>query len=142
MGREGPKPEPKARIVSLDQFRGYTVLGMFLVNFAAGFAVLPETIRHHHSHFSYADSIMPQFFFAVGFALRLVFVRRREAAGPAAAYRRAFARVGGLLLFGVVYHGLTGGVKSWAELGEMGVGGFFLTAFQRRPFEVAVHGQM
>src|SRR5262249_43758884 len=101
--------------------------------------VLPETIRHHHTHFSYADSIMPQFFFAVGFALRLVFVRRWEAAGPWAAYRRAFVRVSGLLLFGVIYHGLTDGGKSWAELSEMGVGGFFLPAFQRRPFETLTH---
>src|SRR3954447_18618406 len=81
MGRE----ESPAPIVSLDQFRGYTVVGMFLVNFAAGFAVLPETIHHHHTHFSYADSIMPQFFFAVGFALRLVLFRRWEMAGSGTA---------------------------------------------------------
>src|SRR3954451_893768 len=116
MGRE----EPKARIVSLDQFRGYTVLGMFLVNFAAGFKTLPETIRHHHTHFSYADSIMPQVLFAVGFALRLTFLRRLEALGPYAAYRRAFVRVAGLVLLGVIIHGLDGGAKTWDELRELG----------------------
>jgi predicted acyltransferase len=125
--------------VSLDQFRGYTVLGMFLVNFAGGFVVLPDTIRHHHTHFSYADSIMPQFLFAVGFALRLVFLRAWRKSGPWAAYRRAFVRVAGLALFAVVYHGLTGSARSWAELTQLGVGGFFLTAFQRNPFETLLH---
>lgn len=133
------REESASRIVSLDQFRGYTVLGMFLVNFAGVFAVLPETIRHHHTHFSYADSIMPQFLFAVGFALRLTFLRRWQTAGPWAAYRRAFVRVGGLLLFAVVYHGLSGSVKNWSELTELGVGGFLLTAFQRKPFETLTH---
>ncbi len=131
--------ESASRVASLDQFRGYTVLGMFLVNFAAGFAVLPETIRHHHTHFSYADSIMPQFLFAVGFAMRLTFLRRWNSAGPWSAYRRLFVRVAGLLLFGVIYHGLTGSVKSWSELTQLGLSGFFWTAFQRQPFETLTH---
>ena len=32
---QAPNP-PSARIVSMDQFRGYTVAGMFLVNFVGG----------------------------------------------------------------------------------------------------------
>jgi predicted acyltransferase len=137
-GMPEAQPTPP-RLVSLDQFRGYTVLGMFLVNFAGGFAVLPDTIRHHHTHFSYADSIMPQFLFAVGFALRMVFLKRWQTAGPWGAYRRAFVRVTGLLLVGLIVHGLTGGVRSWDELRELGVGGFFRTAFQRNPFETLTH---
>ena len=30
-------PKEKTRIASLDQFRGYTVAGMFLVNFVGAF---------------------------------------------------------------------------------------------------------
>ena len=47
-------------------------------------ASLP-VLSHHHTYFSFADSIMPQFFLAVGFAYRLTFLRRREqlGAGPA-----------------------------------------------------------
>ena len=59
------------RIHSLDQFRGYTVLGMFFVNFIGYFAVTPAIFKHHNTYCSYADTIMPQFFFAVGFAYRL-----------------------------------------------------------------------
>ena len=135
MGREEPAP----RLVSLDQFRGYTVLGMFLVNFAGVFLVLPATIRHHHTYFSYADSIMPQFLFAVGFAYRLMLLRRRETMGAGAAYRRVVQRCLGLLLIGLIIHGLDGGAKSWAELKALGLDGFFLTGFQRKPFQALVH---
>ena len=58
-----------ARIVSLDQFRGYTVAGMFLVNLRRRFEACNYLLRHHNTFVSYADTIMPQFFFAVGFRL-------------------------------------------------------------------------
>ena len=76
---------PGNRIASLDQFRGYTVAGMFLVNFIGGFAVV-NVLKHHNTYCSYADTIMPQFLFAVGFAFRLTFGRRAELDGVAAAY--------------------------------------------------------
>jgi predicted acyltransferase len=139
MGEPPPTPPSPTRIASLDQFRGYTVLGMFLVNFAGVFAVLPATIRHHHTHVSYADTIMPQFLFAVGFAYRLMFVRRSATIGAAAAYRRAFERCLGLLLIGLIIHGIDGGVRSWSELETLGLEGFFLTGFQRKPFQALVH---
>ena len=59
----------KGRIASLDQFRGYTVAGMLLVNFIGGFHEVGAIWKHHNTYCSYADTIMPQFFFAVGFAL-------------------------------------------------------------------------
>ena len=67
---------PPRRIVSLDQFRGYTVVGMLFVNFLGGYVVVPAVFKHHNTYCSYADTIMPQFFFAVGFAFRLTFLRR------------------------------------------------------------------
>ena len=38
-----------ARLNSLDQFRGYTVLGMFVVNFVGSFAVVPAVLKHHNT---------------------------------------------------------------------------------------------
>ena len=61
--------EPTQRLASLDQFRGYTVLGMFLVNFVAGYRHVPRWLHFEHTYCSYHDTIMPQFFLAVGFAL-------------------------------------------------------------------------
>ena len=67
-----------SRIVSMDQFRGYTVAGMFLVNFVGGLQAFPEVLKHHNGHpyFSYADTIMPSFLFAAGFSYRLTTLRR------------------------------------------------------------------
>jgi predicted acyltransferase len=66
------------RIASMDQFRGYTVAGMFLVNFLGGYAAIHPVLKHNNNFFSYADSIMPSFMFAVGFSFRLTYLRRRS----------------------------------------------------------------
>jgi predicted acyltransferase len=124
-----------SRIESLDQFRGYTVVGMLLVNFGGGFSALPAVLKHHNTYCSYADTIMPQFFFAVGFALRLVLLRNIEALGAVAAYRRTLRRIGMLVLLGVVFYNLN---TRWLEIGgwrdpllrELLVGSFWRTSFQ------------
>ncbi|MBI5760666.1 MAG: DUF1624 domain-containing protein [Planctomycetales bacterium] len=136
------KSNDTSRIVSLDQFRGYTVLGMFLVNFVGSFAAIKEfapVLCHHHTYFSYADSIMPQFFLAVGFAYRMTFLRRVEKSGKAAAYRHTLKRNLGLILVGFVVHHLDGRFENWAKLEEVGVGGVLSTAFQRSFFQALTH---
>jgi predicted acyltransferase len=135
------KNAPAGRIVSLDQFRGYTVLGMFLVNFIGGFAALGAALpvlKHHNTYYSYADTIMPQFFFAVGFAYRLTFLRRLQREGARAAYLHVFYRSLGLILLGLVLYHLEGGVKSWTELRQLD-GWDFLKAFKRGPFQTLTH---
>jgi predicted acyltransferase len=128
-----------SRIVSLDQYRGYTVLGMFFVNFASHFLVFPDVCRHHHTYCSYADTIMPQFFFAVGFAYRLTLRKRLETVGAWAAYTKVLRRGLGLILLGLVIHGIDGGARSWEELRQLGPGGFLQTGFQRKPFQTLTH---
>ena len=49
---------------------------MLLVNFLGGYQAVHAILKHHNTYCSYADTIMPQFFFAVGFAYRLTFLRR------------------------------------------------------------------
>src|SRR5262245_38952000 len=121
------------RIASLDQFRGYTVLGMFLVNFVGSFAAIKTflpVLCHHHTYFSYADSFMPQFFFAVGFAYRLTFLRRWETQGPRPAFGHTLKRNFGLILLGFVVHHLDGNFQKWADLEKLGLWGVLQTAFQ------------
>src|SRR5207245_534241 len=110
MGSEG---SAAPRIISLDQFRGYTVLGMFFVNFVGSFDCIPAIFKHHNTYCSYADTIMPHFFFAVGFAYRLTLLRRLQSAGPRAAYFRAVRRNLGLILLGLVIYQVGGRVASW-----------------------------
>jgi hypothetical protein len=141
----GPAPppdggaSPTGRIASLDQFRGYTVAGMLVVNFLGGFAVVPVVLRHHNTYCSYADTIMPQFFFAVGFAYRLTFLKRLRDVGPRAATAAAVRRNLGLIVLGFVLYHLDGGAKTWADLTALGPVGFATTAFQRSVFQTLVH---
>lgn len=89
---------PKQRLVSLDQFRGYTIAGMDMVNFIGRFVVTPYLFKHHNTFCSYADTIMPHFLFAVGFSFRLSFGRRALAQAKSASYIRVLRRLVGLLL--------------------------------------------
>lgn len=77
---------------------------MFLVNFLGGFAVCPRIWRHTNDYCSYADTIMPHFFFAVGFTLRLGDLKQRER-GLKTAWGRVIRRVAGLALIAVVWYG-------------------------------------
>lgn len=114
------------RLHSLDQFRGYTVAGMFLVNFLGSFAAVHPLLKHHNTYCSYADTIMPQFFFAVGFALRLVNPPRWKAV------KRAL----GLILVGAVVYHLDG---KYATFDELSWSEFFSTAWRRSLFQALVH---
>jgi predicted acyltransferase len=116
MSLDDTAPNSPARIESLDQFRGYTVAGMFLVNGLSGLAAAPAILKHHSTYCSYADTIMPQFFPAVGFASRLTMLRRLGRSGPRAAYARALGRVGRLLLLGFVVDHVAGEAKPWDDL--------------------------
>ena len=117
MSRESA-PSP-GRIVSMDQFRGFTVAGMFLVNFVGGYAAFAEVLKHHSDrpYFSYADTIMPSFMFAAGFSFRLSALRRLAQIGPAQTYWKFFVRSLGLVLVSMVLFGPGDfAVKNWAEL--------------------------
>lgn len=129
-----------ARLNSLDQFRGYTVAAMFLVNFLGGFAVTPAILKHHNTWCSYADTIMPQFFFAAGFALRLVMLKMLAAgATPAAVMGRGLRRALGLLVFGLIFYQLDGEYRKWEELVTLGWTGFLQESFRRNAFQALVH---
>ncbi|KAJ3060464.1 hypothetical protein HK102_009480 [Quaeritorhiza haematococci] len=126
--------EPSAsrgRIASLDQFRGYTVAGMLLVNVVGGLGAFHPIFKHHNTYCSYADTIMPQFFFAVGFSYRLTFLRRLAELGRRAASLAVVRRALGLILVGFLLYHLDGKVKTWDELRSLGFWGFLTTAFRR-----------
>ena len=123
----------------MDQFRGYTMAGMFLVNFIGAFAVMPAVLKHHNNYNSYADTIMPQFFFAVGFSLRLALLKNIVGMGRAAAYDKAIRRCLSLILIGLVVYHLDGQYNRWDDLRQVGLYGFFARSFWRNPFQALVH---
>jgi len=131
-------PAP-SRVAWLDQYRGYTVLGMFVVNFLGGFVAVPALLKHHHTWLSYADTIMPQFLFAVGVGYRLTFRRRVERAGWWSAVGHAISRNLGLLLVAFFVHGVGRGVASWAQLtGPEGTTAL-ANGFKREFFQTLTH---
>jgi predicted acyltransferase len=114
-----------SRIVSLDQYRGYTVAGMMVVNYLGGFAVAHAVLEHHNTYFSYADTIMPGFHFAVGFALRLVLLKRIATVGRRSAYFSIVRRGLGLILLSTVLEFATSHdrFKQWSDFVQTGVWG-------------------
>jgi hypothetical protein len=111
---------------------------MILVNFIGDYREIGAIWKHHRTYCSYADTIMPQFFFAVGFALRLTYLKRLETIGWWGATRAVIGRCAGLLLLGLIVHGLDGKVASWAELEALGVRGALAQAFRREYFQTLV----
>jgi hypothetical protein len=132
-------PSSSNRLVSLDQFRGYTVAGMFLVNFLGSFAACPTVLRHHHTYCSYADTIMPGFLFAVGFAFRLTFGRRAQQQGLGAAYFRVVRRFLGLVLFSAIFYGAGRPSETWEALSSMNLGDILYKPVKREWYQTLMH---
>ena len=124
------------RIASLDQFRGYTVAGMFAVNFLAGLSAIPAVMAHHNTYFSYADSIMPGFLFAVGFSFRLTLLRRRLANGAKQTYLGYVRRSLALVLLSLVLYGFGSFVGDWSEVTRHGTWEFFARLLKADLWEV------
>ena len=142
MSEHSISPFPSARLASLDQFRGYTVFGMFVVNFVGSFAVVEQwlpLLKHHHTYVSYADTIMPQFFFAVGFAYRMTFLRRVQTNGTAAAYGHGIQRILALLVVALVVHGLGSAPTAWSQLEDIGFWRAIAPGMKRNFFQTLTH---
>jgi predicted acyltransferase len=108
-----------SRILSMDQFRGYTVAGMFVVNFLSSFAVIHPLLKHNNTWFSYADSIMPSFLFAVGFSFRLTYLRRVQQAGYWPTVWTYARRSLALVVVSLVMYGFGTDFKNWNVFSEM-----------------------
>src|SRR5260370_22652908 len=98
---------------------------MILVNFLGDFAVTHPVLEHHNTYFSYADTIMPGFHFAVGFALRLVLLKRIATQGRGKAYSSIVRRGLGLVLLSTVLEFATSRCrfKDWSNLVDTGLCG-------------------
>ena len=117
-------PKEAQRITAIDQFRGYAIFAMLLVNAKGLFSLSHEQLSHHREIFTYADSIAPLFLFVVGVGMRLSWLRRSGVDGPAetrkAMIKRysllvliAFAIYGGWLWDALMDIGLAGLIAVW-----------------------------
>jgi predicted acyltransferase len=139
-----PGPEKSARLKSLDQFRGYTIAGMFLVNFMGAFYAAPYLFGHRLVFCSYADTIMPQFFFAVGFSMRLSWSRRTQTEGLTRTYLHAIQRSVALALIAILWYGgrphLPEGVTfEWVSFKTIGAWGAIWKQLKVDWFQTLMH---
>ena len=132
-------PTPQPRLSSLDQFRGYTVAAMLLVNFLGDYKATPALLRHHNTWCSYADTVMPQFFFAVGMALRLVLLREEQNAGRFLAMARGAKRGLLLMLVGLLWYQPGRGFDSWALLTGTAPAEVLREVFLTNAFQALTH---
>lgn len=93
------------RIESLDQFRGWAIFTMVMVNCLGNFDSMPEAFRHHREGMTYADMAVPAFLFAVGMGFRLSFLRRMKKQGIWRARLAALRRYLLLIAIGCLVYG-------------------------------------
>jgi Heparan-alpha-glucosaminide N-acetyltransferase, catalytic len=107
---------PSPRLLSLDQFRGYTIVGMCVANFLAPFSAIHSIFKHNDTYFSYADTIMPGFLFIVGFAFRLTYLKRRRKSGLASTAASYVRRSANLLLLSLLIYLFVGDIPRWFRI--------------------------
>ncbi|MFN6302170.1 MAG: heparan-alpha-glucosaminide N-acetyltransferase domain-containing protein [Planctomycetota bacterium] len=127
------------RLTSLDQFRGYTVLGMLIVNYFGGYIACPQVWKHTNDYLSYADTIMPQFLFAVGFSLRLTVGRQLQTGRTLQSYSRIIRRLLGLALVAFVVYNVSPRAANWEQLKEIGIWGAIQEPLKRQWFQTLMH---
>lgn len=142
------------RIPSMDQIRGYAILGMLLVDYFEAYDVTWFQLHHHHEQYSYADTIAPLFLFVVGMGMRLSMKRRLEHVGVAEARKGMLKRYALLVLIAFTLYtgylwdalmniGLAGLIALWVvdkkPAVRVGVGIGFLALYQA-VFSFTVYG--
>ncbi|PWU16703.1 MAG: hypothetical protein C5B50_12960 [Verrucomicrobia bacterium] len=108
-----PSPLPdRARLASLDVFRGLVILSMTLVNYLSGVENIPAWLEHMPERtatgaltdgYTFADLVFPGFLFIVGVAIPLAFEKRSvEGESRLALLKRVLIRSASLLFVGVI----------------------------------------
>ncbi len=125
-----PERAAPRRIASIDQFRGYAILGMVFVNYVGEFKSMPEFFKHHADWMSYADTIAPAFMFVVGMGFRLSFLNHCAKGGLNAARWTALKRYVTLVVVGAILYGPLDPVCDWWDaLVDIGFAGLLALPF-------------
>lgn len=98
-----PAAKTTPRLVSLDAFRGLTILGMLLVNNVALDRATPKTLTHADwsGRVHFADLVFPWFLFIVGAAIPFAYAgRKKRGEGYWRWANKAVTRAAALVLLG------------------------------------------
>jgi hypothetical protein len=112
---------------------------MLIVNYFGGYQACPQVLKHTNDYCSYADTIMPQFLFAVGFSLRLTVGRQLQAGSALQSYGRVIRRLLGLALVAFVVYNVAPRAANWEQLKEIGFWGAIQEPLKRQWFQTLMH---
>ena len=87
------------------------------------------------------STIMPQFVFAVGFAFRLTFVKRKATIGARPAYLHAVRRNLGLMLVAFAVYSVGSRWESWGDTAQRDAACELLRHIKDRPAAIEVAGR-
>ena len=120
----------KQRIDAIDQFRGFAILAMVLVNYAADIQIIPAWFKHAPDiGLTFADLVAPMFIFAIGLTFGLSARRRVERNGMSATIRHFLRRFLALMGLGAILSaaesmlGLNTSGVDWSVLQSIGGAG-------------------
>ncbi len=129
MGINNPTPT-KQRIKAIDQFRGFAIIGMVLINYGTWVESVPEWLKHAPDvGLNFPDLGAPVFVFAIGLTFGLSFHRRVERDGLPTTIghfiRRylAFLGMGAIISAGETALGLNTSGVDWGVLQAIGCAG-------------------
>lgn len=124
------------RLVSIDEFRGFSIFLMVIINFLARVNNIPLWLKHAPDiGFTVADIVAPMFIFAIGLTYGLSFRRRVERAGQGKTYSHFFTRyvaIAGIGFFLTSFGNLTGTYENssnWGLLQAIGTAGLYTLLF-------------
>ncbi len=124
------KPEfDHKRKLSIDQFRGFAIFGMIMVNYLNQFDVIPQTFKHPQYGMTFANTIAPFFLIAVGMGFRISFVKKSANEGFRAASIHSIKRYLTLIFIGSVLYGPNVKVDIWDALVDIGFAGLLALPF-------------
>jgi len=123
--------KPKSnRLVTIDQFRGLTIILMVLANYLGGVHSTPAWLRHAPDiGLTIIDLIAPCFIFAIGLTYGLSWKRRRATYGKIQTYQHFFTRfmailgIGALLSAGEIWLQVDDTTINWGVLQAIGAAG-------------------
>ena len=120
--------KPSDRLLSLDVFRGITIMGMILVNNPGTWSAIYPQLRHAEWHgCTFTDLIFPFFLFIVGVALSYSLTKRKAQGGSMKSLYLNIIRRGvilfalGIILAGFPFGLLFGHEFSWSTIRIPGV---------------------
>ena len=124
------------RLASIDEFRGFAIFMMVVINFLARANNVPLWLKHAPDiGFTVADIVAPMFIFAIGLTYGLSFRRRVERAGKGKTYNHFFTRymaIAGIGFFLTSFGNLTGTYENssnWGLLQAIGTAGLINLLF-------------